>query len=96
LKSKIKNMVKLSEFDILSSNLRVPAESVFGNFDIVLCRNLLIYYENDFQTIIFNKLYNSLINDGILILGESETPPNKYKSKFIQTSKNYKIYKKIS
>ena len=94
LKSEIKHMVMFSEYDMLYKKSYVPPESIYSGFDIVLCRNLLIYFKSDFQEIIFNKLNRSLNENGILFLGEAEMPPEKFKSKFIRTTKHCKIYKK--
>lgn len=94
LKSEIKEMVSFSEFDMLSTKSYVPTESIYGSFDIVLCRNLLIYFNTEFQEIIFKKLYRALNPGGHLILGESEVLPEKYKSKFIRANKECEIYKK--
>jgi len=93
LKSEIKDMVSFSEFDMLNKKYNVPPDSVYGDFDVVLCRNLLIYYNTDYQDIIYNKLFKSLSNNGIIFLGEAEVPSNKFKNKFNRTSKFSKIYK---
>ncbi len=94
LNSEIKKMVKLSEFDLLDKNKCIPADSVFGNFDIVMCRNVLIYFNTDSQDIIFDKLYRSLNTGGYLILGEAEVPVENYKNKFTGIDKCCKIYQK--
>ena len=92
---KIKEKVSFSFFDLLHKRSFSPAESIFGGFDIVLCRNVLIYFNFEFQEIIFEKLYRSLNSGGYLILGESETPVEKYKSKFKKVNNCCKIYRKI-
>jgi chemotaxis methyl-accepting protein methylase len=95
LRSSIKKMVQFSEFDMINQKSIVPPESIYGDFDIVLCRNLLIYFESDFQEVIFNKLYQSLNINGVLFLGDAEIPLGKYKNKFTKISKYHKIYRKI-
>ena len=95
LRSSIKKMVQFSEFDMINTKSIVPPESIYGDFDIVLCRNLLIYFESDFQEVIFNKLYQSLNINGVLFLGDAEIPLGKYKNKFTKISKYHKIYRKI-
>ena len=93
--SQIKNKVQFSFYDLLDKNRLVPPDSIFGGFDIVLCRNVLIYFEPEFQNIIFNKLYKSLNKNGILILGEAEVPIDEFKNKFRREYKCCKIYRKI-
>lgn len=94
LKSEIKRMVRFSEYDMLHKNSFTPPEGIYGGFDIVLCRNLLIYFKSDFQEMVFNKLYRSLNNNSVLFLGEVEVLPEKFKGKFIRTTKHCKTYKK--
>ena len=91
----IKKLVHFSFFDLLDKKHLVPPESIFGGFDIVLCRNVLIYFNPDYQQIIFNKLYKSLNPNGYLILGESEVPVEGFKNKFRRENKHCKIYRKI-
>lgn len=95
LAPEIKQMVQFSFYDLLDKNHLVPPDSIFGGFDIVLCRNVLIYFEPSHQKIIFNKLYKSLNKNGYLILGEAETPIEGFKHKFRKENKNSKIYRKI-
>ncbi len=95
LTSSIKKMVQFSEFDMINKKSIVPPECIYGDFDIVLCRNLLIYFESDFQEVIFNKLYQSLNINGVLFLGDTEIPLTKFKNKFTRISKYHKIYRKI-
>jgi len=53
------------------------------NFDIIMCRNVLIYFNLELQNKILNKFHNLLKPKGLLILGthESIMPPiaNKFK-----------------
>ena len=91
---KIKEMVIFSYFDLLDEKRYIPSVSIFGNFDIVLCRNVLIYFTPEYQERIFDKLYRSLNTGGYLILGEAEIPIENYKSAFSRIDKKCKIYRK--
>lgn len=44
----------------------------FNSFTCIFCRNVLIYYTPEVRTIILNKLLQSLVPNGFLILGEVE------------------------
>jgi chemotaxis protein methyltransferase CheR len=90
----IKVMVSFSTYDLLDKKSFVPPESVFGDFDIVLCRNVLIYFNQTYQNRIFHKLYKSLHKGGYLILGESEVPTREYEKRFRRVSRYCKIFQK--
>lgn len=68
-------MVSFSLYDMLDRKYGVSPESVFGDFDLVLCRNLLIYFNQEYQERIFEKLYHALARGGRLVLGAAEAPP---------------------
>jgi len=90
----IKKRVTFSAYDMLDKKHSVPPESVFGNFDRVLCRNLLIYFNIEYQDIIFEKLNRSLANHGYLILGEAEAPTMTYRRHFSRGFDFSPIYRK--
>ncbi|MFA9388286.1 MAG: protein-glutamate O-methyltransferase CheR [Prolixibacteraceae bacterium] len=91
----VKEMVNFSSFDLLTTQNYSPPDSIYGAFDIVLCRNVLIYFNKKYQKNIFNKLYKSLNINGYLILGESETIPDEYVHWFKRENSCVKIFKKI-
>lgn len=95
LKPEIKDMVSFSVYDILDKKSYVPPESVFGSFDMVLCRNVLIYFDAEHQDQIFDKLYRSLSKRGYLVLGEAEIPSAKYQRRFRKVIECCHIYQKI-
>jgi chemotaxis methyl-accepting protein methylase len=90
----IKKLVTFSFYDMLDKRHGVPPESVFGNFDLVLCRNLLIYFNIEYQETILEKLYHSLAKNGILILGEAEAPTTMYRHHFSRVFDFSPIYRK--
>jgi len=91
---KIKNMVTFSFFDMVDEKGFAPPESIFGNFDIVLCMNILIYFGQQYQSRIVEKLYRSLARGGFLILGHAEKLPEIYKRFFIRCTDCASIYRK--
>ncbi len=47
--------------------------SQLGTFDIIFCRNVLIYFDQDTKVNIFRRLAKSMESDGFLALGAAET-----------------------
>lgn len=82
LNQTVKEQVSFSLYDMLDKKHRVPPASIFGGFDLVLCRNLLIYFNTEYQETIFAKLYQALAPNGCLVLGEAEAPTMKYNRYF--------------
>lgn len=72
ISSGIKDLVDFSVFDLIKEEAGSPPSSVYGDFDIVMCSNLLFYYKPEIQKIILARLLNSLVPGGFLITGEAE------------------------
>jgi len=53
-------------------NLMQPFTSL-GKFDIIFCRNVAIYFTLEDRKRLFNKLAESLVDDGYLIIGSTES-----------------------
>jgi chemotaxis protein methyltransferase CheR len=47
--------------------------SHLGQFDVIFCRNVLIYFDHDTKLGVFNRLAGSLEPDGVLALGAAES-----------------------
>jgi chemotaxis protein methyltransferase CheR len=44
-----------------------------GAFDLIFCRNVLIYFDRETKAVVFNRLANAIEPDGFLVLGAAET-----------------------
>ena len=58
--------------NIVWANHNLVTDSVFAEVHLILCRNVLIYFNKDLQNKVQKLFYNSLINGGILCLGSKE------------------------
>ncbi len=47
--------------------------SHLGTFDVIFCRNVLIYFDQDTKVGIFDRLAKMLEPDGVLALGAAES-----------------------
>lgn len=72
IRGKLRENIDFSVFDLLEEHASVPPSSIFGDFDLVFCANLLFYYKPVFREIILNKIARSMAPGGLLVVGESE------------------------
>ncbi|MGO4821084.1 MULTISPECIES: CheR family methyltransferase [unclassified Flavobacterium] len=85
---------ELSEKMVFSQH-NLVSDSSFNEFDLILCRNVLIYFDKDLQERALNLFDQSLANLGYIALGTKETMKFALiKSKFKQVNKE-KIWRKI-
>lgn len=68
----LKDYVNFSNFDLLSDRGFCPAASIYGNFDVIFCCNLLFYYTPLIRNRILDKVRQCLASDGFLVSGETE------------------------
>jgi len=95
LKPAIRNMVRFSQDDLTSEETDSPAESVFGEFDLIFCRNLLIYFDRELQQRVMGKFLRSLAPGGFLVLGNSETLAEEITPMFRAVDLRNRIYQKL-
>ena len=95
LNSKIKDTVAFSVYDILDRHTYAPPESVFGEFDMILCRNVMIYFNEAAQKKICDKMHKALTMNGYLVLGEAEMLSEKHQKYFKKVNKCCHIYQKM-
>jgi len=67
LKDNVKRMVNFRHLNLLNSY------SLMGRFDIVFCRNVLIYFAPEIKRKIIAQIYDVLNDKGYLFLGASES-----------------------
>ena len=77
---------------VIFSNHNVIKDPPFTKLDLISCRNLLIYLENDAQEKVLSNFNYGLKKDGILILGPSESI-GEFLDSFSVIDKKWKIFK---
>lgn len=69
----------------------VKGDNIFyTKFDIIFCRNVLIYFNNELQNKVFELYYKSLFDGGHLILGIHESMLGPMASRFEKKGMSYK------
>ena len=84
----IKNKTQFFEHNLVT-------DGSFNEFDIIICKNVIIYFNDDLQKKIFALFYDSLKFGGYLVLGQSEIIHPSYEKKFESSLDGCKIYKKV-
>ncbi len=67
LNERVKSRVKFKRFNLMESY------APFGRFDLVLCRNVLIYFAPELKRDIVGRIADTLHDDGSFIVGASES-----------------------
>ena len=65
----------------------------FSRIDLLSCRNLLIYLDLELQGVVIPAFHYSLVPDGILLLGSSETV-NRHEGLFKTLDRSHRIFQK--
>lgn len=79
---------------ILFFRHNLALDSKINDFQLIFCRNVIIYFDKDLKERVFNLFNQSLDNYGFLILGESESLDDN--KNFQAIDKKNKIYKRSS
>jgi chemotaxis protein methyltransferase CheR len=67
INSDVRGMVQHRQLNLLHDF------SQLGSFDVIFCRNVLIYFDQETKINIFGRLAKSMEPDGFLVLGAAET-----------------------
>lgn len=89
-------MDKSLKENVLFSDHNLATDGVFGEMHLIICRNVLIYFNRELQNRVFKLFSESLTLGGILSLGSKESVRLSDSSIiFEDISKEEKIYRKI-
>jgi len=72
VKPQLKENIEFSVFDLLNEEYSCPPTSIYGDFDLVICSNLLFYYQPEYRKKIIEKVNHCMSENGYLVTGESE------------------------
>jgi chemotaxis protein methyltransferase CheR len=71
-------------------------DGVPGRFDLVLLRNVIIYFDAEAKERLFRLVHESLADRGLLVLGQSETMVGGAGSLFRPLSLRNRVYAKVA
>jgi chemotaxis protein methyltransferase CheR len=91
---RLKKRIEFSFYDLLDKDSTSPPGSIFGDFDLIFCSNLLFYYQPDSQRFILNKIHHALADEGYLACGETERAIIEKTGLFAEVCRPSAIYRK--
>lgn len=87
-KSNLRNRIVFSQHNLVT-------DGSFNEFHVIICRNVLIYFNNQLQSHVHKLFYESLADSGYLVLGSKETVSHTmFSASYDEISANERIYQK--
>jgi len=83
----VRDMVSFERHDLINGEPK-------SGYDLVLCRNLFIYIDNEYKQPILQTIARSLCANGHLVIGKAETIPPQLKSAFEVVDGRMRIYRR--
>jgi len=86
VRDEIKKLITYRKFNLMEEKLPFKKK-----FQVIFCRNVMIYFDNNTREALVNRFYNALEKDGYLFIGHSESLSNvKSNFKYVMPA----VYKK--
>jgi chemotaxis protein methyltransferase CheR len=70
VRPELRSMVRFGQL-----NLQSPAWPALERFDVIFCRNVVIYFDREFQKKLLGRFADLLVPGGLLMVGHSESFP---------------------
>lgn len=70
MRGELRSMVRFGQL-----NLQSPVWPAMERFDVIFCRNVVIYFDREFQKKLLLRLADLLVPGGLLMVGHSESFP---------------------
>jgi chemotaxis methyl-accepting protein methylase len=90
IRAEIRRMVEIRTFDLTHD--RPP----LGRYDLVCCRNVVIYFDRETQERLMNLFADALAAEGVLVLGKVETILGAARHRYALLEPRERIYRKIA
>jgi len=87
IKPTVKNMVSFQYHDLISGPKK-------RNFDIIFCRNVVIYFSRELQEVLYMDFYNALNSGGFFVMGKTETLVGEARTKFQAYNSRERVFQK--
>jgi chemotaxis protein methyltransferase CheR len=87
IKPSIKQLVRFENYDLISGPKK-------RNYDLILCRNVVIYFNKELQEILYKDFFNALNPGGFFVMGKTETLIGEARDLFTPYNTKERIFRK--
>lgn len=78
------------------SQHNLVCDQAFNEFHLIMCRNVMIYFDMELRNRVHELLFNSLTKFGILSIGKKETlHATPFEDRFEEMGTNLKVYRRV-
>jgi chemotaxis protein methyltransferase CheR len=92
IQDSVRQLVTISHLNLLDA----PKMRMLGSFDLIFCRNVIIYFEQAAKKRVIEQLYQMLRASGFLLLGHSESLMTITPLFSLRHFKNDMVYQKLA
>jgi len=83
--------------NVVFSQHNLVTDGSFAEFNVIVCRNVMIYFDRELQNRVHELFYDSLVNFGILGLGSKESMRfTAYEDRYEPLNTKEKIFRRLS
>ncbi|MBI4474165.1 MAG: protein-glutamate O-methyltransferase CheR [Acidobacteria bacterium] len=83
--------------NVVFAQHNLASDGSFNEFNVILCRNVMIYFNSDLQAHVHRLLYESLVMFGVIGLGAKETLRfSPYEGSYEELDRDTKLYRRIA
>jgi len=90
VRDEVRQLVSFGQINLIDE----PMTMLVGEVDVILCRNVLIYFDHAARRRVIDTLYRKLVKGGHLLLGHSESLMNLTTAFELVHLKNDMVYRK--
>lgn len=82
--------------NVVFAQHNLVTDGSFSEFNAILCRNVMIYFDRGLQDRVHGLFYDSLVNFGVLALGRKESIRfSRFEDRYEAIEEKEKIYRKV-
>ena len=83
--------------NLVFANHNLATDSVFSEMHLILCRNVMIYFDKELQNRVFGLFSDSLVRGGFLCIGTCEEVQfSNFRKNFSRTDYESRIFRRAS